>query len=575
MPPLASSGAKLRILVVSNLFPPHVVGGAEVVAQRQAAQLRARGHAVSVFAGWVAPPDRAGWLDVEESDGIRIWRTPVVSFDADDNFYAPRVGDRFRAVLESECPDVVHFHNLVGLGHSLIPLAKRSGLPTVVTLHDHSGYCFRATALRPDGSRCDDSERCALTCLGAIRPRGVGLAIPMRLRRDYVAWALSHADLLISPSRALADSYLAAGVADAGRVQVISNGIDVAAFDAPARHPHRPGLRFICIAYLGEHKGVPELLAAAHRLAMQPDLDGRWTLSIVGDGHMRAEVERQTADMSLGGAVRYLGRLPREQVIAEITSSDVVVLASRWPENEPVVLLEAIAAGVAQLATNTGGMPDLVKDGVTGDLVPPGDAEALADAMAAYVRDPRRARRQGAANFARRSTFSEERSIDAIEAAYADATRISAEPRRARPLVLCAGDWPVAHVAEVCNHLYRLEEPCPGARLIWHGWADPIAWSEAALLWNWSAGASHDVIQRALHAGIPLLAPASCSPVCALEAGFGVALTYRTYLEAMVALARLPHDPAALRLLRRDCGEAARLLAASAPPERYRLGVAA
>jgi glycosyltransferase involved in cell wall biosynthesis len=575
MPPQAFSRPKSRILVVSNLFPPHVVGGAEIVAQRQAALLKARGHTVSVFAGWVAPPDRAGWLDVEESSGIRIWRTPVVSFDADDNFFAPSVGDRFRAVLESERPDVVHFHNLAGLGHSLIPLAKRRGVPSVVTLHDHAGYCFRATALRPDGSRCDDPEQCALTCFGAIHPRGVGLAIPMRLRRDYVAWALSHADLLISPSRALADAYLAASIADAGRLQVISNGIDVAAFDAAARHARGPGLRFICIAYLGEHKGIPELLAAARRLALQPDLDARWTLSIVGDGHLKAEVERLSADPRMGGAVRYLGRLPREQVIAEIMASDVVVLPSRWPENEPVVLLEAIAAGVAQLATNTGGMPDLVQAAVTGDLVPPGDADALADAMAAYVREPGRARRQGAASFARRTAFSEERSIDAIEAAYADATRAPAVPRRDRPVVLCAGDWPLAHVAGVCNHLYRLEEPCPGARLIWHGWADPMAWSEAALLWNWSPGASHEVIQRALHAGVPILAPVSCSPVRALETGFGVALTYGTYLEAMVALARLPHDPAALRLLRRDCAEAARLLAASAPSERYHLGVAA
>ena len=62
-----------RILVVSNLFPPHVVGGAELVAYRQARRLQARGHKVNVFAGWVAPADQAGRLTVEEEDGLRIW----------------------------------------------------------------------------------------------------------------------------------------------------------------------------------------------------------------------------------------------------------------------------------------------------------------------------------------------------------------------------------------------------------------------------------------------------------------------------------------------------------------------
>src|SRR5262245_13291141 len=195
-----------RVLVVSILFPPHVVGGAELVAYRQARELLARGHRVSVFAGWVAPTDQAGRLEIEERDGLRVWRTPVVSFDPDDNFFTPTIAARLQSVLETEQPDVVHFHNLSGLGFSLVPLVKRRGLTTIVTLHDHSGYCYRATALRPDGSPCGQPEECALACSGTVRPRDVDVALPMRLRRDYVAWALGHADRLISPSAALATS---------------------------------------------------------------------------------------------------------------------------------------------------------------------------------------------------------------------------------------------------------------------------------------------------------------------------------------------------------------------------------
>ncbi len=569
--PAPSAPRTRRLLVVSNLFPPYVGGGAEVVAWRQAHALKARGHSVSVFAGSVAPADQAGRLDVDDDNGLRVWRTPVASFEPDDNFFVPSIAARLQSVLEAEQPDIVHFHNLNGLGFSLVPLVKRRGLPAIVTLHDHGGYCFRATALRPDESVCTEPEACALACRGAIHPHAVGLALPMRLRRDYVAWALAHADRLISPSAALAASFRNAGAADPAQVEVISNGIDLSPLRTLTRRCGDGIVHFACIAYLGEHKGVPDLLQAAARLAAAPDLAGRWSLSLAGDGHLRAQVEAEIAGGRFGNAVTYLGRVPRERILAEMATIDVVVLPSRWPENEPVVLLEAIAAGVAQLATNVGGIPDLVQPGVTGELVPPRDPVALADAMAAYIRDPDRARRHGEANLARRDQFSEDATIDAIEAVYERALHTARSWCSSRPLVLCAGDSPPPQVAEICNHLYRLEEPCPGARLIWHGWADPWAWEHAALLWNWSSGASHAVMQRALRAGIPILAPASCTTAAAIERGFGAALTYNTFLEGLLALARIPHDPATLRSLRRNCREAGALLAAGAPPDCYHL----
>jgi glycosyltransferase involved in cell wall biosynthesis len=566
----SASPTKRRILIVSNLFPPHVVGGAEVVAHRQAHQLQTRGHSVSVFAGWVGPPDQAGQLEVEDNNGLRIWRTPVRSFEPDDNFLVPNIEARLRAVIEAEQPDIVHFHNLNGLGFSLVPLVKRRGLPSIVTLHDHAGFCFRATALRPDGSLCAEPEECAVACRGAIQPRDVGLSLPMRLRRDYVAWALAHADRLISPSTALAAHFRDAGAAADTQLAVISNGVDLRQFRPPTRRSADGILRFACIAYLGEHKGIPDLLQAAARLAADRVLAGRWSLTIAGDGNLRTQVEAEIAGGRFGRSVTFLGRVPREQIIAELSMTDVVVLPSRWPENEPVVLLEAIASGTAQLATNVGGIPNLVEQGITGELVPPNDPVTLANAMATYIREPDRARRHGEANLARRNRFSEETTLDAIEAVYESALRAPRSWYSDRPVVLCAGDWPLPQVAEICNNLYRMEEPGLGARLIWHDWADPRV-SKAALLWNWSSGASHAAIQHALCAGVPILAPASCATALGIERSFGAALTYNTYLESLVALARLPHDSAALRDLGASCRDAGALLAASAPPHRFHL----
>jgi glycosyltransferase involved in cell wall biosynthesis len=542
----------IRILLVSNLFPPHVMGGAELVAFRQARRLQARGHSVSVLAGRMACSGAAGGLSVSDEDGIRVWRTQLASFSADEGFFVSAINEQFPFVLEAERPDLVHAHNLNGLGYPLIALARGQGLPIVVTLHDHGGYCHRGTALRPDDSLCREPQECALACQNVIQPRSMSGSLPLRLRRDYVAWALGQADRLIAPSRNLARAYVAAGVAEAGQVEIISNGIDLEPFHRVARR-NETVLSFTCIAFLGEHKGILDLLHAAALLAKDRELVGRWSLTIAGDGHLRPEVEAQIASGRFGGAVTYLGRIGRDRVVSELASTDVVILPSRWPENEPVVLLEAIAAGAAQLATYIGGIPDLVQQGVTGELIPPADPEALARAMADYVRTPDRARRQGEANFARRERFSDEAAIIATERAFETARRSRRPWMAGSPLVLCGGGAETQAVA-ICSHLYRLEQPCSDARLVWHDWVSPQDWEEAVLVWHWDSRPDVRLIQRALGLGLPIVAPAGSTAATEIERRNGVALTYSTPLECLLMLARLPHDRVSLRALSRGDG---------------------
>ena len=113
----------------------------------------------------------------------------------------------------------------------------------------------------------------------------------------------AHADRLISPSASLAASYIAANAADAGRIEVISNGIDLEPFHGFARRRDGGPLRFLCTAYLGEHKGILDLLQAAALLTVEPDLVGGWSLTIAGDGHLRPELEAQIASGRFANAV--------------------------------------------------------------------------------------------------------------------------------------------------------------------------------------------------------------------------------------------------------------------------------
>ena len=560
-----------RVLVVSNLFPPHVLGGAEIVAYRQAVQLTKRGYDVPVFAGWPAPPESAGGLEMETVGGLRVYRVPLTSFEPDDNFFSAAVAKRFYAVLNAERPEIVHFHNVVGLGFSLITAAHRSGARVLVTLHDHAGYCFRATALREDGSICSDTEACASACRGAIRPRDVHRDLPMRLRRDYVAWALEHADRLISPSASLAEAYITAKVADPTRIVTVSNGIDLEPFEhVGSRQADADSVKFFCAAYLGMHKGIPDLLDAAATLAEQGDFKGRWSLAIAGDGDLREKIESEILGGRFDGAVTLLGRVPRGRIIEELELADVVVLPSRWPENEPVVLLEAMAAGRAQLATRIGGMPDIVQDGVTGTLTEPSNAAALAEAMRSYVLDPSLARRQGNASRARRELHSELAGVDQLEAIYHEICTVPQAIRPTKPLVLCTGDWPLPHVAEMINVLHDVHPP-PGIRIVWHEWVNIDAWHNATLLWNWSPGAQQDTMRRALRAGVPILAPSNCSLARGIEIVFGAAITYDTFLEGLTALTELAHEPATLKAMRERTCCAAEFIASATASAHYAL----
>jgi glycosyltransferase involved in cell wall biosynthesis len=528
---MTGSAEPLSVLLVSNFYPPHVVGGAELVARRQALGLASRGHKVQVLAGSVsASQDDRASLEREQADGLQVYRLPLRSLDTSDSFFWPSAAMRLRSIMATERFDVVHFHNVIGLGANLIPEAAATGAAVFVTLHDYWGLCFKQTLLRDDGSLCPDTGACH-ECMPAIRPRGE-VSLPIRLRRDYVFWALEHATMLISPSRALAHVYRSAGFA-ADRIAVQSNGIDPGSA-APPRDREPLPVRFLTLAHLGEHKGISDLLHAASLLARRRELDGRWRLDIAGEGALRTAIEKRIEEERLGDAVHLLGRIAPTEVLDRLTDTHVVMLPSRWPENEPVSLLEGMAAGCALIATDIGGNPELVDDGISGFLVPPSDPAALAAAMARYIADPELAARHGARSLRNVGALDSSRTIDRLEHFYRAGARAESAIADA-PIVICGGGWPDLNAADICNYLHCAEGG-KRIRLLWHKWAEPAAWRSASLVWNWSGDGDPSLIRRAVRAGIPILAPAGAALETALATGFGLARLYRSSHEAVSVL---------------------------------------
>ncbi len=165
----------------------------------------------------------------------------------------------------------------------------------------------------------------------------------------------------------------------AGRVSVIPNG-------SPApRLVHQGGgnkIHILFLGRLGERKGVPQLLEALHRMRQLTN----WHATLAGDGEIEA-TRAKAIDLAIGERVHLPGWVDGGDVARLIASADILVLPS-FAENLPVSVIEGMAAGLSVVATPVGATEDIVIDGETGLLVPPGDVMALANALSRLVQDP-------------------------------------------------------------------------------------------------------------------------------------------------------------------------------------------
>jgi 2-deoxystreptamine N-acetyl-D-glucosaminyltransferase/2-deoxystreptamine glucosyltransferase len=254
--------------------------------------------------------------------------------------------------------DLVHAH--LGEDLAVLPLAasaaRRAGIPLVMTVH------------------------CSLrhTVTAGTAPAALLRTVGGRLER----WAEDRADAVIVLTPTMAGRLADDGV-PAERIHVVPSGADPARFAGVHPDP-RPDLgrpRIVFVGRLGRQKGVETLIDAV------PHLRHDVPVVIVGDGPLRGALEERARRLGVSSRVTFTGFVPHAEVPAHLRHADLLVLPSAYEELGSI-LVEALHAGLPVVASAVGGIPDIVRDGVTGRLFPAGDARALAVAVDELVGHP-------------------------------------------------------------------------------------------------------------------------------------------------------------------------------------------
>jgi glycosyltransferase involved in cell wall biosynthesis len=380
----------MKILLVNKFY--YRRAGAEAYLLDLEALLTAAGHEVAIFATNHPETLESAWSGYFIDAPSFRTRAGIVA-DARTvahMIWSRRAAKSFRRLLNDFEPDIIHLHNIYHhLSPSILPVARRAGIPVVQTIHDYKWVCPNYT-LWTQHEQC---ERCHVyrywnavryRCVQGSRSASFAAALEMSIHRALQVYERDVARF-ITPSAFVRDLLIRWGKAGA-KITHLPNAVDLSRLPPSSLHP---GNGVVFVGRMEEWKGVRIVLDAAESA---PDIAFRF----VGGGPLEASIRQRAAELGLSN-VAFLGVQPRERVYQEMQRARVVVVPSLGNDPFPTTALEAGALGKPVVGSRVGGIPEIVRDRETGIIVPPGDVAALLDAIRSLEDDVALALRYGAA----------------------------------------------------------------------------------------------------------------------------------------------------------------------------------
>ncbi|MDP8974908.1 MAG: glycosyltransferase [Actinomycetota bacterium] len=372
----------MKVVIVSAHYPPNFVSGGTLAPQRQAHGLRAMGHDVSVYAGWLGDrPALDTWTSCDSTGMSVRWvvTSPWIEYGDRNNFDNVAVAADFARHLAEVRPDLVHFHSVQTLGGRLLDAAAEAGCRIVVTMHDFWWSCARQFFVTRQFTPCPLVVSCG-RCPCEVDARW------LEARRVELCRHLDRADKVLAVSRSAAAVISANGV-DPRRIGVDENGVPAPAAGFAERSGAEGGsaTEHLRLTYTGGHlrlKGVHVLLDAIRTLG---DLHG-WRLAAYGAGPF---VEQSQLGPTIAGLpVDVLPPFHPADAEAVFAATDVLVVPSVMRETYSLVTREALTRGIPVVCTDSLGPEEVVVHGENGLVVPTADAGALAAALTRLVTQP-------------------------------------------------------------------------------------------------------------------------------------------------------------------------------------------
>jgi glycosyltransferase involved in cell wall biosynthesis len=364
----------MKILLMNDYGTP--TGGAELLIIRLRDGLRLRGHDARLFTSSARPIPVNSQADYECFGTTSRFRTVLQTAN-------PWAFFGLRRVLAEFKPDVIHVAIfLTQLSPLILPLLKE--VPSIYHAVWYRTICPLGTKTLPEGNVCQDLAGPACFHHHCLTARAwLPLMAQMKLWRQWQ----SAFNLIVAHSDALKRRLMEEGV----------NVSDVVRGGVPIQR-QRPSLSSPpTVAFAGRlvrEKGADMLLHAFAKVVMQlPEA----RLLLVGDGPEHEHLKKLIPQWRLSTSVSLLGQLPPLEMERRFASAWVQVVPSRWAEPFGLAAVDAMMRGTAVIASDSGGLSEIVRQGETGSLVTPGNVDALADALLGLLQNRERAEQMGRA----------------------------------------------------------------------------------------------------------------------------------------------------------------------------------
>jgi glycosyltransferase involved in cell wall biosynthesis len=354
----------MKIAIFTDTLFPEQVNGVARVASRSAAKLSERGHDVRVWSVGNVP-------------SVPFWGYP-------GEYLALPTGKAFREVKAFR-PDIIHTHTPFGLGWEAVATAKFLNIPLVGTHHTFFDHYLKHINL--------------------------DFSLMKKISWKYLILHYNRYDIVLSPSQALLGEMQRHGLKR--KTLSFPNGIDTDFF-TPPQNKQGDGMSLIYMGRVSYEKSIDQVIRAFKLINTElPES----TLTIVGPGPERKKLESLVQSLGLSKKVFFTGTLHGEAHLKALQAADIFLTASKT-DNMPLAVIEAMAVGLPIIGVDALGIPEIVKDGQNGYIVPVDNPEAIAKKTVELLQNNALRTKFSRASRELALEYGEEKNIEALEKIY-------------------------------------------------------------------------------------------------------------------------------------------------------------